>query len=522
MAELELTTFQRWIIGIALASVTSMSSVLEGLVIFSYYHNYNVTPSNLSLSNFIVGLLGLCVSILVGNLHQYIKSYKRILMMIFSVIYAIAILLRYGTYLLSPNTSSTSSSDGAIYYVSCYSFEIIGRTGLSILQDTWVIESFHDTERRKLYPIVTTAGICGIILGLLVASFLPLDIIGIILSTLILTANSFIVLLFYREPPATEIMSPETEFETWTRTEGGISSVSPSSPQSKKQRILKIPNVTTIASVFENSQYLICLLALIGFWFYKSLPSLFMFFLSDVMKIHEDHLSMVYVFCVLSYILGGILAYPLTRYYTKPSTNDNINTTTITTIDDSDEDQKYSLARFALIGGAIGYGALFLVSYLHWSLVVVCLLIIGLTNTSGSTIFRIFCADCVDYDQFLTKMKRPEAYVSVTNPISTLIAIASVSIPLAVMSLCGFETNHGEDDGTSDNDTMASTLVLRLWCGVILGVLCVISYLILRNYKVSLFLSMCLTILSLSLSLSLSLFLFLSLSLSIYLFHAPD
>jgi hypothetical protein len=62
--------------------------------------------------------------------------------------------------------------------------------------------------------------------------------------------------------------------------------------------------------------------------------------------------------------------------------------------------------------------------------------------------------------KFLTKMKRPEAYVSVTNPISTLIAIASVSIPLAVISICGFETNHGEDNGTSENNTMASTLRL--------------------------------------------------------------
>jgi Na+/melibiose symporter-like transporter len=447
----ELTAAQRWVIGISLASVTSMTSVLEGLVIFAYYNELDVTPADLSLSNFVVGLLGLCVSVVVGNLHDQMKDWKRIFMMVFSILYATALLLRYSAYF----SSKTSAPAAAIYYVTCYSAEIIGRTGLSILQDTWIIESFDDQERRQLYPIVTAAGICGIILGLAIASLLPLDLIGLLISAMILITNSLITLRYYREP------------ETVTVDE------SPTSP-STTQRSSKIPSVTTIASVFENSQYLICLFAMVFFWFYKSVPSLFVFFLADVMEVSQGRLSLVYVLGVLSYIVGGILAYPVTKYYTA-----------VPHAETSSADAKHSLSRLALVGGAVGYGAVFLASYLHWALVVISLLLVGVANTAGSTIFKIFCADCVDYDLFLTKMKRPGAYVSVTNPLSTLIGIASVSLPLALMSLFGFEASHGGDDETSNNETMASTLVLRLWCGVIVGALCLVSYSFLRSYKVS-------------------------------------
>jgi hypothetical protein len=88
------------------------------------------------------------------------------------------------------------------------------------------------------------------------------------------------------------------------------------------------------------------------------------------MKINEDHLSMVYVLCPFIFFVEFLL-----NLSQDILPNPVPMTTSTTTIDSRDEDQKYSLARFALIGGAIGYGALFLVSYLHWSLVVVCLII---------------------------------------------------------------------------------------------------------------------------------------------------
>lgn len=437
---MELSNFQRWILGISLAAVTSITSVLDGVVLFYYYQNHNVTPESLSLSNFIVGLFGCCFAILIGNLHYQMKESKKFYFLLFAVLYSLALCLRYGVYL----SSSSSGSSIAIYYVTSYSIEIIGRTGLVILQETWIIEYFDDNERRKLYPILTAAGICGIILGLAIASF-PLRYIGIFISLLIIFSNLYIM----------------TYFTT--------SSSSSSSTSLEKQ----LPSVTSMASVFENQQYLIVLISMIGFWFYKSLPSLFMFFLADVMKLNQNALSFVYVMCVLAYIVGGIIAYPLTTYFTK-----HISFTI---------DYKHSLAQIALFGSTVGYILLFFVSYTHWSFVVIVLVLIGTANSCGSTIYKIFCADCVDYDQLLSCIKRPEVYVSVTSPLNILFSIASVSIPLAIMALCGFEpVQDDQDDKSHDNDTAASTLALRLWCSFVLASLCIVAYLILNAYyKVS-------------------------------------
>lgn len=113
--------------------------------------------------------------------------------------------------------------------------------------------------------------------------------------------------------------------------------------------------------------------------------------------------------------------------------------------------------------------------------------IVGFFATMSNTIFNIIAADVVDYDELLTGMKRAASYTAVTNLPFMFVSVAGSSIPLAMMSALGFEEpgdDDDKDDDDSGNSTQGSTAVLRVWCSLFVGLIGLVSFAILRSYKV--------------------------------------
>ena len=65
--------------------------------------------------------------------------------------------------------------------------------------------------------------------------------------------------------------------------------------------------------------------------------------------------------------------------------------------------------------------------------------VLGFVVALANVIFGILTAEIIDYDELLCGKKRPAAYRSITNPLSTFITIGGLSLPFAMMSATGFK-----------------------------------------------------------------------------------
>lgn len=391
-----LAVSQRLLRGLATTFFESGIAVLEGVVLFYYNDKKKVSTEYLGLANFVMAVLTVYVSVLVGNIGDRSTSIfrRKPMIMIFTPLYAAGIFFRFGAF--------TSEENAPIYYAVTLAMQVIGKSGAAITNDAWNMElSNEEVDRSKLYSTMTAVGVVGILLGLGMIA-LPLVISAVIISVGVI--GSLI---------ANIMLIPE------------------GTPMEKR---CFVPMVTNISSVAWNSQYRIYLGTLSCVWFLNSVPPLLMFFLRFAVGQNEDGAELSYTFCLAAFILIGFLALPcipkLIEFRGKIFT-----------------------ANIALYGvmicGVLMLGA----SYLSPYAVIGLFGIVGFFATLSNTVFSIIAADIVDYDELLTGMKRAASYTGVTNLPYMFISTGGSSIPLVLMSVLGFKEPPIDDDVDDDGDS---------------------------------------------------------------------
>jgi Na+/melibiose symporter-like transporter len=204
-------------------------------------------------------------------------------------------------------------------------------------------------------------------------------------------------------------------------------------------------------------------------WFLNSIPAILLFFLRFCVNLNEDQATSAYTFSLAVFIFVGMCALPLIPKMISVK-------------------GKLFASNVALIGLLVAGTIFFIVSYINVYLVVIVFGSVGFFSTVCNTVYNILAADCVDYDELLTGMKRASSYTGFTNLPFMFISIAGSSIPLALMSSLGFEepTDDADDDASNDDghSTRGSTLVLRLWCSCFVSLISLCAFLIMRFYKV--------------------------------------
>ncbi|CAM9614257.1 unnamed protein product, partial [Ectocarpus fasciculatus] len=348
-----------------------------------YYNDKKkVSTEYLGLANFVVGILTVYFSIVIGNLgdRSTSKYRRKPLVMLFAPMYAVGLFFRYGAF--------TSNSNAPVYYVVTLAIQVIGRTGMSITNDAWNMElSNEEVDRGRLYSTMTAVGVAGILLGLAMTA-VPLILDGVFMSLGIIVSHV-----------ANVVMIPE------------------GTPMEKR---CFIPMVTNISSVMWNSQYRVYLATMSMVWFLNSVPPLLLFFLRYAVGQNEVGAQLSYTLCLAAFIFVGFLALPCIPKLIETK-------------------GKQFTANISLYGimvcGVVMFGA----SYLSPYAVIALFGIVGFFSTLSNTIFSVIAADIVDYDELLTGMKRAASYTGTTNLPFMFISIGGSSIPLVLMSVLGFE-----------------------------------------------------------------------------------
>lgn len=178
-----LTIWGKILRGLSCTTVESALAVTEGIVVYHYNNNKKVSAEYLSLTNFVVAAITIYISIIVGNISDRAKGkYRRKQFVLFFVpLYAIGAFFRYGAFVNEKNA--------AAYYLISFALQIIGRSGLSIVNDAWNMElANEEVDRSNLYSITAALGVVGIILGLGFTA-LPLILNAFVLPILLCLAN---------------------------------------------------------------------------------------------------------------------------------------------------------------------------------------------------------------------------------------------------------------------------------------------------------------------------------------------
>jgi Na+/melibiose symporter-like transporter len=206
-------------------------------------------------------------------------------------------------------------------------------------------------------------------------------------------------------------------------------------------------------------------------WFLNSIPAILIFFLRFAVHQDEDEAKSAYTYCLITFIFIGMCALlVISKIIAKKG--------------------KLFASGIALWGLFFAGIAMFIVSYLNVILVIIVFGSVGFFSTMCNTVYNILAADCVDYDELLTGMKRASSYTSVTNLPYMFITIAGSSLPLALMSSLGFEEPADDDEANDDGySTKGSTLVIRIYCSCFVSLLAVLAMITLKFYKVNLRLS---------------------------------
>jgi hypothetical protein len=201
-------------------------------------------------------------------------------------------------------------------------------------------------------------------------------------------------------------------------------------------------------------------------WFLNSIPSILLFFLRYAVHQDEDQAKSAFTYCLVAFIFIGMCA--------------------LLVIPKIIHDKGKLFASGVALWGLFFAGILmFIVSYVNVYLVIIVFGSVGFFATMANTIYNILAADCVDYDELLTGMKRASSYTGVTNLPFMFISIAGASLPLALMSSLGFE--EPSDDDESDDDgysTKGSTLVLRIYCSCFVSLIAICAIITMKFYKI--------------------------------------
>lgn len=186
---------QRILRGIVTSTLESAIAVLEGIVLFHYNDKKKVSTEYLSLSNFVVGVLIVFVSIAVGNMSDRSKGrYRRkTYIMFFVPLYVVGTFFRFGAF--------TSNEAAPLYYAVTYAIQIVGRSGMSITNDAWNMElANEEVDRGNLYATVSATGVFGILIGLGLTS-VPLVYSGTLLALSTVIFNIFNVVMIPEGTP---------------------------------------------------------------------------------------------------------------------------------------------------------------------------------------------------------------------------------------------------------------------------------------------------------------------------------
>lgn len=422
----QLSTFQRVVYGIANNFCGSVVGLVEGVVMFYYNDKKGVSTGYIGLANFVVGVLAAYTALLVGNASDRAKGkYRRKpYVAICAPLFAVGTLFRFGAF--------TSNAGAPAYYAITYAIQTVGSIGLRVAQEAWAVELVEEgLERSKLYAMATLLGIVGIGLGLALTA-VPLAIAGLIAAILIVASNVCLICF----------LSDNTLMHKRTF----------------------IPTIANISSVLWNQQFLIVLSLLMCIWFINTIPSLFMFFLRFAVDLSKDDAETYYAVCIAAFVVTGLLSLPFVSKSIAYKGKLFVLRTTL----------------LCVVGAGV---LLFLATYVNVVLVVLIFGLVGGGTTIANVILSIITADCVTYDELLTGKKRGSSYQGILKPPNMLIQIAGSSIPLALMSLLGFDHSSNEDDDETES-TPGATLVLRMWCTLVVGFLIGLGYLVMRNYQV--------------------------------------
>lgn len=421
-----LTTYQRLVYGLINTGVYSCVALLEGVVLFYYSDKLHVSLEYLGLANFVIGALAAYFAVIGGNASDRAKSkYRRkAYILLFGPLYAAGLFFRIGGF--------TSQQNAPVYYIISYSIQTIGYTGMDVVTQAWGVELASEVaDRNSLYSISTACSFAGVFLGLIFA-VLPLKIAAVVLTGIMVVA---IILAVLQLPDNT--------------------------PLTKRAFV---PTVANMTSVFWNSQFLIYLVASCFIAILNTVPQLLMFFIKFAMGIHGDQIAFWYSACVAVFVIMGVMVLPFMRKLV-------------------DKFGTLPLVKLA-IGVAAAMGMVMLVfSYVHIIFIVIAFGLVGMFSTVANVVLSIIYAECIDYDELLCGKKRGSSYSGVHTPIRLFIQIAGGSIPLMLMSAVGFQDSTDDSDDSSSS-TFAATLVLRMWCTVVISLCMIGAYVSLSYYKI--------------------------------------
>lgn len=109
----------------------------------------------------------------------------------------------------------------------------------------------------------------------------------------------------------------------------------------------------------------------------------------------------------------------------------------------------------------------------------------------GSRLWVNLFIICLNYILFIclscalfSGKKRAATYGSVINLVRLLVTISGTGIPLAIMSVLGFESSSGSDDDDSSS-TPGATLAIRVWCTLCISVFFAMAYFFMLNYNIT-------------------------------------
>jgi Na+/melibiose symporter-like transporter len=421
-----LTTYQRVIYGLINTGVFSCTALLEGVVLFHYSDSLHVSLEYLGLANFVIGALAAYFAVLGGNLSDRAKSkYRRkTYILLFGPLYAAGLFFRLGGF--------TSEQFAPLYYVISYACQTIGYTGLDVVTQAWGVELASEvSDRNNLYSISTGCSFAGVFLGLVFA-MLPLKIAAVVLTGIMVVAIALAVLQLPDNTPLTKRAF--------------------------------VPTVANTASVFWNPQFVVYLVASSFIAILNTIPPLLMFFIKFCMHIKGDAITQWYSACVAVFVVMGVVVLPFMRKLV-----DRFGTIACV---------KLAIA-VAMAMGVV----MFVFSYVSMVFIVVAFGLVGMFSTVANVVLSIIYAEVIDYDELLCGKKRGSSYSGVHTPIRLFIQIAGGSIPLMLMSAVGFTTSNDDHDDKSTS-TFASTLVLRLWCTLVISLCMLGAYIALSSYKV--------------------------------------
>lgn len=191
-----------------------------------------------------------------------------------------------------------------------------------------------------------------------------------------------------------------------------------------------------------------------------------LFFLRFAVDLDEDEAKSSYTFCLIAFIFIGMCALLVIPKIIH-------------------EKGKLFASGVALWGLFFAGILMFIVSYLNVYLVIIVFGSVGFFATMCNTVYNILAADCVDYDELLTGMKRASSYTGVTNLPFMFISIAGASLPLALMSALGFEEPSDDDESGDDGySTKGSTLVIRIYCSCFVSFVALCAAITMKFYKI--------------------------------------